>query len=61
MTRTRDKYRVVYSEKQRLGLEKEYNKNKFITTEIRSKIAEDLGLSARQVHIFLYDCSIEMF
>jgi hypothetical protein len=61
MTRTRDKYRVVYTEKQRRGLEKAYNTNKFITTEIRSKISEDLGLSARQVHIFLYSCSIEMF
>jgi hypothetical protein len=60
MTRTRDKYRVVYSDKQRRGLEKEYNSNKFITIEMRARISEELGLSARQVPIFLYDCSIEI-
>ncbi|XP_060599236.1 homeobox protein CDX-4-like [Ruditapes philippinarum] len=52
MTRTRDKYRVVYTEKQRRGLEKAYNTNKFITTEIRSKISEELGLSTRQIKIW---------
>jgi homeobox protein CDX len=30
-TRTRDKYRVVYSNYQRVELEKEYNFNKYIT------------------------------
>jgi hypothetical protein len=58
MTRTRDKYRVVYTEKQRRGLEKAYNTNKFITTEIRSKISEELGLSTRQVNIILVSISI---
>jgi hypothetical protein len=60
MTRTRDKYRVVYSDKQRRGLEKEYNTNKFITIEMRARISEELGLSVRQVPIFLYDFSIEI-
>ena len=49
MTRTRDKYRVVYTEKQRVGLEKEFKNNKFITTKIRTRISKDLELSERQV------------
>ncbi|KAH3838787.1 hypothetical protein DPMN_112202 [Dreissena polymorpha] len=31
MTRTRDKYRVVYTDKQRKGLERAYDEDKFIT------------------------------
>lgn len=49
MTRTRDKYRVVYTEKQRRGLEHEFNSNKFITIKKKKEIAEELGLSERQV------------
>ena len=49
ITRTRDKYRVVYTEKQRLGLEKEYENNKFITTQKKTELAKDLALSDRQV------------
>ena len=48
-TRTRDKYRVVYTEKQRLGLEKAYENNKFITTQKKTELAKDLALSDRQV------------
>ncbi|KAH3838744.1 hypothetical protein DPMN_112158 [Dreissena polymorpha] len=50
MTRTRDKYRVVYTDRQRKGLEQAYEENKFITMEIRSKLSKELDLSDRQVN-----------
>lgn len=49
MTRTRDKYRVVYTEKQREGLEKEYEENKFITSQRKAELSKELSLSDRQV------------
>ena len=49
MTRTRDKYRVVYTEKQRVGLEKEFKINKFITMQRKMEISKELDLSERQV------------
>lgn len=49
MTRTREKYRVVYTEKQRLGLEKEYEQNKFITSQRKAELSKELALSDRQV------------
>lgn len=51
-TRTRDKYRVVYSDSQRLELEKEFHFNKFITLRRKAEIAAMLNLSARQVKIW---------
>ena len=56
MTRTRDKYRVVYTEKQRVGLEKEFKTNKFITMQRKMEISKELDLSQRQVNpnIFIY-------
>lgn len=51
MTRTRDKYRVVYTSKQRAGLEKEYNNNKFLTCVRRADISKTLDLSERQVRM----------
>ncbi|KAH3838781.1 hypothetical protein DPMN_112196 [Dreissena polymorpha] len=50
MTRTRDKYRVVYTEKQRKGLEQAYEENKFITMETRTKLSKEIDLSDRQVN-----------
>jgi len=48
-TRTRDKYRVVYTEKQRQGLERAYEDTKFISAEKKQQLAKDLDLSQRQV------------
>ncbi|XP_078719528.1 homeobox protein CDX-1-like [Lampetra fluviatilis] len=47
-TRTKDKYRVVYSDYQRLELEKEFQANRFITIRRKSELASHLGLSERQ-------------
>lgn len=51
-TRTKDKYRVVYSDYQRLELEKEYHTAKYITIRRKSELATSLQLSERQVKIW---------
>ena len=51
-TRTRDKYRVVYSDTQRLELEKEFHFSRYITIRRKSELATMLGLSERQVKIW---------
>lgn len=48
-TRTRDKYRVVYSDHQRTELEKEFLYSRYITIRKKSELAAGLGLSERQV------------
>lgn len=48
-TRTRDKYRVVYTDKQRLELEKEFQSNRYITMRRKAELSMALGLSERQV------------
>ena len=53
-TRTRDKYRVVFTEKQRLGLEKAYTEDKFITTARKAELSKELALSDRQVRGIIY-------
>ncbi len=50
-TRTKDKYRVVYTDNQRLELEKEFHFNRYITIRRKAEIAANLGLSERQVSI----------
>ena len=54
MTRTKDKYRVVYTEKQRIGLEKAFKENKFITMKEKTKLSKELDLSERQVSCFYF-------
>jgi hypothetical protein len=48
-TRTKEKYRVVYTDHQRLELEKEFHCNRYITIRRKSELAVNLGLSERQV------------
>lgn len=48
-TRTKDKYRVVYTDQQRLELEKEFQCNRYITMRRKSELSMALGLSERQV------------
>ncbi|KAM9319844.1 homeobox protein CDX-2 [Gastrophryne carolinensis] len=51
-TRTKDKYRVVYTDHQRLELEKEFHYSRYITIRRKSELAAGLGLSERQVKIW---------
>ncbi|CAM1329577.1 CDX4 (predicted) [Pycnogonum litorale] len=51
-TRTREKYRVVYTDRQRLELEKEFHFNRYITIKRKSELASHLELSERQVKIW---------
>lgn len=51
-TRTKDKYRVVYSDHQRLELEKEFHYTRYITIRRKSELAQALQLSERQVKIW---------
>ena len=48
-TRTKDKYRVVYSDAQRLELEKEFRYNNYITIKRKLELSRILGLTDRQV------------
>ena len=52
-TRTKDKYRVVYSEVQKVELEKEFLYNQYITIQRKSELASFIGLSDRQVCVLL--------
>ncbi|XP_054163910.1 homeobox protein Hox-A4-like [Oppia nitens] len=51
-TRTKDKYRVVYTDHQRLELEKEFHYSRYITIRRKSELASMLSLSERQVKIW---------
>ena len=50
LTRTRDKYRVVYTEKQKKLLEDKYEKNKFLPDARGAGLAKETELSERQVN-----------
>ncbi|XP_039265635.2 uncharacterized protein LOC120341225 [Styela clava] len=51
-TRTKDKYRVVYSDHQRLELEKEFRFSRYITIRRKAELAIQLNLSERQIKIW---------
>ncbi|XP_058447731.1 homeotic protein caudal [Malaya genurostris] len=51
-TRTKDKYRVVYTDNQRFELEKEFHYTRYITIRRKSELAQKLQLSERQVKIW---------
>ncbi|XP_070994936.1 homeobox protein CDX-1-like [Oncorhynchus clarkii lewisi] len=51
-TRTKDKYRVVYTDLQRLELEKEFQSSRYITIRRKTELSLGLGLSERQVKIW---------
>ncbi|XP_053179997.1 homeobox protein CDX-1a [Scomber japonicus] len=51
-TRTKDKYRVVYTDQQRMELEKEFQCNRYITMRRKTELSVTLGLSERQVKIW---------
>lgn len=51
-TRTKDKYRVVYTDHQRLELEKEFHYSRYITIRRKAELAQSLSLSERQVKIW---------
>jgi hypothetical protein len=51
-TRTKDKYRIVYSELQKVELEKEFLFNQYITIQRKAELATAIGLSDRQVKIW---------
>ena len=50
LTRTRDTYRVVYTEKQKKLLEDEYDKTRFLPDARRTGLAKETELSERQVN-----------
>ncbi|XP_069468651.1 homeobox protein CDX-1-like [Ambystoma mexicanum] len=51
-TRTKEKYRVVYTDHQRLELEKEFHYNRYITITRKAQLAANLRLSERQIKIW---------
>ncbi|XP_020359181.1 homeobox protein CDX-1-like [Oncorhynchus kisutch] len=51
-TRTKDKYRVVYTDQQRMELEKEFQSSRYITIRRKTELSLGLYLSERQVKIW---------
>ncbi|XP_019730353.1 homeobox protein CDX-1a [Hippocampus comes] len=51
-TRTKEKYRVVYTDHQRQELENEFQFNRYITMRRKSELSVALNLSERQVKIW---------
>ncbi|GIX67748.1 homeobox protein CDX-1 [Caerostris extrusa] len=51
-TRTKDKYRIVYTDHQRLELEKEFHYSRYITIRRKVELASSLNLSERQIKIW---------
>nr|P81193.1 RecName: Full=Homeobox protein CDX; AltName: Full=Caudal-type homeobox protein; AltName: Full=LSCDX [Lineus sanguineus] len=47
-----DKYRVVYTDYQRLELEKEFHYSRYITMNRKAELAKSLDLTERQIKIW---------
>lgn len=58
-TRTKDKYRVVYTDHQRLELEKEFHYSRYITIRRKAELATNLGLSERQVGLHMLTSNLQ--
>lgn len=50
--RTQDTYRTVYTDQQRLELEKEFLTNQFINSDRKAQLAGELQLTERQIKIW---------
>uniref|UniRef100_A0A0M3HLD3 Homeobox domain-containing protein n=1 Tax=Ascaris lumbricoides TaxID=6252 RepID=A0A0M3HLD3_ASCLU len=50
--RTSEKYRMVYTDYQRLELEKEFRTTQFINSERKSQLSSELQLTERQIKIW---------
>ncbi|VDM92281.1 unnamed protein product [Litomosoides sigmodontis] len=50
--RTSEKYRMVYTDYQRLELEKEFRTSQFINSERKSQLSSELQLTERQIKIW---------
>ncbi|CAF1138069.1 unnamed protein product [Rotaria sordida] len=51
-TRTRDKYRIVYTDRQRYELENEFTLSKYISIPRKAALSSALALSERQIKIW---------
>ncbi len=51
-TRAHARYRIVYNEKQKMELEKEFRFHQYISTQRKKQLAEELNLSERQVKVY---------
>ncbi|VDM98582.1 unnamed protein product [Thelazia callipaeda] len=57
--RTSEKYRMVYTDYQRLELEKEFRTSQFINSERKSQLSSELQLTERQVKIWFQNRSVK--
>jgi len=53
-TRTRDKYRIVYTDRQRYELENEFLISKYISIPRKAALSVALSLSERQVRLVFF-------
>uniref|UniRef100_A0A5S6PI82 Homeobox domain-containing protein n=1 Tax=Brugia malayi TaxID=6279 RepID=A0A5S6PI82_BRUMA len=59
--RTSEKYRMVYSDYQRLELEKEFRTSQFINSERKSQLSSELQLTERQIKIWFQNSRQSVF
>ncbi|EFO13046.1 hypothetical protein LOAG_15485 [Loa loa] len=59
--RTSEKYRMVYTDYQRLELEKEFRTSQFINSERKSQLSSQLQLTERQIKIWFQNRLVSVF